>query len=840
MGVLKTKKKLPRRVKKTIRRTVSALCMVSAIIVALVPAKPIEGYTDIPATEKAAFNYAYGIKDDGNDDVQMSNAVDLGKYRPNNSLNDSDIYKTYYVRTDPQGNYEYWWKFKVYAQNVGGSSYGVICDYNTLYQTDLLEINKYQPIEYLTVSKTVYDSFYQAFIDGKTADSAPSGNVPNVTINGKSYKNYYTINEIGNMILDGTDEYFLSKYFPGEYANYKVAYEAWQAKMAAYQLYVAWNNGPKTDPAPNNQQTDPTDERPVLKKYVTDMSDDNKNLLKRKYFCEINQDYNTASTSIKNYTLVAAKDYTVESSGLEKPDIYLVQGEPNVDYEGGTGSQNSSDNDALGFFVRRSIPVIAIGKQAFKNVQNVNRMKLSGDIAYIGDEAFISSYVQEIEFSNVQEIGNRAFKACSRLASITFGSGTSLIGTEAFEDCSALSSVKFPYSIKRIGPGAFANCSALSTVDMSEIGQADCQIDGFAFYDDIALNSVLFSDKITKVGDAAFACSKGPTGAWREITLPDNLASFGDYMFAGRSNMSTLIMPKNYGRNSLPAVTIPEHLLWKCTQLGKLEFPDDGMGSAGYVDFADKTDIFSTITNEDFYVQGPEKNSNGITASPRKSTWGKKASGGKQVPYVYKDSAGNLQYEISDGQYILVIDKNGVLQSCQFDPSATIQDIEMVIPKTIGNTKVTGIASSCFDNETLRQHMTKLVIEDDTVSEIADGAFKNYTKLRSVSIGNTVKKIGASAFEGCNQLVDITFATPVDGYASFPVENIGSKAFSTESGKLTFHGDIDESYGPFVWATDAKNYVDPTLGIRVCYQTGYPTYLTVIVDNRNGLATLVD
>ena len=76
MGVLKTKKKLPRRVKKTIRRTVSALCMVSAIIVALVPAKPTEGYTQIPPAQISALSYAYGIQSDGTDDVAMTSTID--------------------------------------------------------------------------------------------------------------------------------------------------------------------------------------------------------------------------------------------------------------------------------------------------------------------------------------------------------------------------------------------------------------------------------------------------------------------------------------------------------------------------------------------------------------------------------------------------------------------------------------------------------------------------------------------------------------------------------------------------------------------------------------------
>ena len=34
--------------------------------------------------------------------------------------------------------------------------------------------------------------------------------------------------------------------------------------------------------------------------------------------------------------------------------------------------------------------------------------------------------------------------------------------------------------------------------------------------------------------------------------------------------------------------------------------------------------------------------------------------------------------------------------------------VSLTIPESVGNTKVTGISSKCFDNETLRNHMTKV------------------------------------------------------------------------------------------------------------------------------------
>ncbi len=842
MGVLKTKKKLPRRVKKTIRRTLSGLCMISAIIVALVPAKPSEGYTVIPDTQVSNYDYSYGVLSDGTDDLTLSlDGVDLGKYKPTSSLSDSDVYKTYYVRQSSGGEYEYGWQFMVYDQTIGGSSYGVICDYNSLYETDLLEINKYLPLGYLTITLDEYEDFYDSFTEA--GDSQPE----TVTIDGYTYKNYYSISSISDSIITDSDEYYINKYFNQQYEAYKSSYNAWLTKYNNWVAYQAWEAAGSSGTAPNSQSTDPG-AAPVLKVFVSAIPNaDGTNLLKRQYFCEVNKKYNTSSVSIKGYTLVSVYDTTASvSSGSSESKIYLVQGTPNVSEDGGSGSSTESNNDALGFYVTGRRAIMAIGDQAFKGVQKVDQMKLSSDIAYIGDEAFISSFIKGIEFSNVKEVGNRAFKNCTKLSSIEFGDGTTLISTEAFYGCNVLTSVEFPYSIEQIGPGAFAECSSLATVDMSAITQANCELGGFAFYNDKALSTVTFSDYITKIGDACFALNEGATGSWSTITLPDNLSSFGDFMLAGRGNLTKLNMPKNYGRTQTPAATLPEHLVWNCYNLECMEFPVDGMGSCGYVDFSDESYIFASITNDDFYVKGPELNANKQTASPRTSTWGKTSgntndlSKGRQVPYVYVDSNGNTQYEVSDGTYILVIDSNGVLQSCQFAPGVTVSDIDMIIPETIGSTKVTGIASTCFDNETLRTHMKTLTIEDNTISSIAAGAFENYTNLEEVYIGDSVTSIGASAFKGCNKLTYVKFNTPSGGYSSFPLANLGEDAFSTGSNKLTFEGGIDENYGPFVWATDVDNYVDESKGTRVCYKSGYPYYLTVLVDNRNGLATLVD
>jgi len=837
MGVSKTVKKMPKRVKKAIRKTLSGICMVSAIIVALVPAEVSEGYTKIEGQYLTDHNYNYGVSGNG-DDFTTTSTVQLDKYKNNHSIATN---KTYYVR-ETQGNYEYGWQFLTYPETVNGTTMGVICDYNSSYSTNLLEINKYLATEYLTVPESEYNAFYQIFVDARNNQQAQT--VDYGTGTQYKYDARYEIsypNHVpGNTIVDNTPEYYFKKYFPDKYNTAINDYNAWKTKYDNYQAYKAWEAASNNNPTPpNSQSTDPGSFETYV--YVADMSNANNNALFREYFCEVNKDYNTVNYQLGGYILVQAYDYTVSAVGNNTPVVYLCKGEPNLDYEtGGTGSTTNSKNDSLGFYVKSKTGIIAIGDNAFQNVVNVDSMNLAGDIAYIGDEAFLDSYVKSITFSNVSEIGNRAFKNCSQLASVTLGSGTTIIGTEAFYGCSSLGTVTFPYSVKKIYPGAFAECSMLTVADLSEIGQANAEVGAFAFFNDVALNQVTFSDKITTLGDAAFACTAGATGSLTTFDMPKNLNSLGDFLLAGRGNLQTVNMPVNWGRTQSPSVTLPEHFLWNCYNLHALVFPDDGAGSCGYIDFKNCSTIFSTITYDDFYVQGPEKNAALTNASPRTSTWGKISGAGNQVPYVYIDSNGERQFEISDGKYILVVDNNGTLTSISFDPSQTLTNITMTIPEKVGNTPVKAISSSCFDNATLKNEMVELIIEDNTISEIASSAFKDYTKLKKVTIGNSVTKIGSSAFEGCTSLTDIIFHAPSGGSSSFPLENIGDKALSTGSSKLTITGIIDENYGPYKWAMDTNNYVDETTGLRVCYKTGAPYYLTVIVDNRNGLPTLVD
>lgn len=912
MAVNKKKTKMSRRTKKTIRRSVSALCMASAILVALVPPKPTEAY--IQPTETT---YEYGVETtdetaySAKGDKLYSDGVNLKLYADKTISDTStgtiyagepDVYKILKVSQLSDGTYTVNWQFKVYLQNVSQVAMGVICEYNSTYAAGVVTITPSMPYEYIVIEPSEYNAFFDAYLDAKNNGS------DTVTVSGRTLDSSYSISKVETTYDSTSDQYWIEKYFPTEYATYVTKYEQFKAyqdyqKYVAYVQYLAdkeaytaayntyltehatwaslhaqyesdyntWLANGSVGPAPVEpvEPIAPVEPTPVeyvaevpavspvadpgtLKVWVYDMT----NEYKAKYFCDVHPDYNNTSIELKGYHLVEVADYRSGSSSVNMPKVYMPMGEPNPYSSTSTESfaKSTNKNDELGFRILNKCLVIAIGEDAFRNTTNVDQLDICKEIKYIGDNAFRDSFVQSVTFQNIKNIGNRAFKNCSRLDTITLKDGAVNIGTEAFYGCK-FTKLLFPYSIEYIGPGAFANCTKLTELDLSQINR-DCEIDNFAFFDAIALNKLDFSDTIYRVGEAAFACVKGISGGLTEVTLPDHITGtyegkpgIGNFVFAGRTNLQNVHMPADYGKNN--EVELPYGVFFNCTGLKCVEFPDVG-GSCGYVKFGvykngeTTRNIFDTILQSDFYVRGPEKNIIGEIAYPRRSTWGQKSGLDLDVPYVYIDTNGEEQFEISDGKYILIVDDYGVLQSCILAAQGAelrqvLQEgIELTIPSKVGDTKVTGIAEACFADEDLHDNITKLIIEDNSISEIAEAAFKNCKRLEYVSIGNSVNKIGASAFEGCSKLVYVNFETPASGYASFPVENIGSNAFSTGADKLTFEGDIDEGYGPFVWAMDVNNFVSENEGIRVCYTTGYPTYLTVILDNCNELPTLID
>ena len=812
------KRKLNRKSKRLIRRSIAAVMMITAIGVAAIPVPDIQADTGISLYSSSDDKRA-GIVDSRTActyDVTEIDYLNLDSSGiltpPDPSIEDPgdparNTYKTYRIRKSANGTeWELNWQFKYYLTTVAGNKKGIISDYNNSYLESEVNLGNLSAIKYYTVSETEFDNFYTTGAGAQTHTL--------------SYEDDYVVfrqSGGGEENLIGEARWF-KQYFPSVFDSYwKICEEYYDAKT----LHDAWAA------IPDNPDPEPALPPTIQAEITRTPGNDFTATEKYKFYCDMDPELAGYGTG---YTLERVIDSSRTDGGVSNY-TYVVQGS--------NASVQNGSLDEYGFLVvEKSVGIVGIADEAFEGVTKIVTIILPDELIYLGDGAFQNSFIQNINLNSVENVGNRAFKNCTQLTNVTFTSAVKNIGAEAFSNIGA-KDITFTYSVGEIGPGAFANCKYLETVNMDAL--QDCVIDKFAFYNCYELDSVSMKDAgITKIGGGAFAVSSGVTGNWVDVVLPAHITAtdgLGNWLFSGRSNLNSVVFPSDMGSNSGNALTLPESMFNSCASLNYIEFPDTGSKSCGYISF--KPCMFLDVTNKDFYVRGPETRLDGKIADPRKATWATVSAVSDFVPYVYKDSSGVDFYEVSDSKYLLTANADGVLTSCKLNEGVSIpaQGLDLIIPDKVGNYKIESLASDCFSEEDIRNAIGTITIEDGSISEISDGTFKNLPKLRSVVIGDSVTKIGSQAFDGCQLLTDVTFHTPANGYSNF---EIGTDAFRTGGTKLTFCGDIVEGYAPYNWAMNADNYVDKVLGTRVCYKSLSPTNLTVLYNNTTGERTLVD
>ena len=172
--------------------------------------------------------------------------------------------------------------------------------------------------------------------------------------------------------------------------------------------------------------------------------------------------------------------------------------------------------------------VIRIGDYAFNACGKLASVTIPASVTYIGRSAFgrdgngqNGPPLTLVTIPN-GTIGDWAFAGLQTLRSVTFGEGVTAIGAGAFYG-TGITSIRIPASVKTIKGGnfgAFEGCGSLATVE--------------------------FSEGLLEIGHAAFRnCT-----SLREITLPSTLVLInGDGndggAFYGCTSLTTVIVPEN-------------------------------------------------------------------------------------------------------------------------------------------------------------------------------------------------------------------------------------------------------------------------------------------------------
>lgn len=133
----------------------------------------------------------------------------------------------------------------------------------------------------------------------------------------------------------------------------------------------------------------------------------------------------------------------------------------------------------------------------FQSNGNIGTLIVGSNLSGIGDYAFYGcTALKSITLENgLNTIGNHAFDNCRNMTTINLPDECNIntIGAYAFKDCQGLTSFTLPINVTSIGDGAFKGCWSLESVNLASSGNGSLSTMGsYVFQDCSSLKSVAF------------------------------------------------------------------------------------------------------------------------------------------------------------------------------------------------------------------------------------------------------------------------------------------------------------------------------------------------------------
>ena len=180
--------------------------------------------------------------------------------------------------------------------------------------------------------------------------------------------------------------------------------------------------------------------------------------------------------------------------------------------------------------------MVGRGYENNKTAGKLSMLDLSEAKIVKGGDRYFSGYNC---YTSNDEIGEYAFKDCSRLTSLTLPAGITSIGYAAFNGCSGLTSLTLPAGITSIGRSTFEGCRGLTSLTLPA---GITSIGGGAFEGCSGLTSLTLPAGITSIGEYAF---RGCSGLTSIYVYSEKVPKMGTDVFKGcDANKCTVYVPK--------------------------------------------------------------------------------------------------------------------------------------------------------------------------------------------------------------------------------------------------------------------------------------------------------
>lgn len=203
-----------------------------------------------------------------------------------------------------------------------------------------------------------------------------------------------------------------------------------------------------------------------------------------------------------------------------------------------------------------------IGEYAFRGT-GLRKIRIPTTVTSIERYAFSGTPIYQLTIpqnAQLQTIKNNAFRECTLLKTVSFGSNSQLQTIEqyAFYNCTTLESFTMPNTVTYLGNFVLKNCKNLKTLWLSN-GLKELLTD--AFHTCSALEEVHFPANLEKIAQGCFA----NTTNLRHIDLPATLKVIGASAFAS-SGIESLVLP-------LQLEQLAFYAFENCTNLTHVELP---------------------------------------------------------------------------------------------------------------------------------------------------------------------------------------------------------------------------------------------------------------------------
>ncbi|MBO4875745.1 MAG: leucine-rich repeat domain-containing protein [Bacteroidales bacterium] len=408
--------------------------------------------------------------------------------------------------------------------------------------------------------------------------------------------------------------------------------------------------------------------------------------------------------------------------------------------------------------------------------ESVSYNGIEYSVTSIGNWAFVqcTELISVIIPNSVTNIDGSAFRDCYSLTSVNVTDYVTNISGYAFYGCRSLSSLTIPNSVTSIGYYAFFNVRNVvynGTATGSPWGALTINgyIDGHLVYSDdtktdltgcsIFATEVTIPNSVTNIGDYAFAECK----ELASITIPNSVIYIGKYAFSNCESLIMVNIPNSVGYigdcafeqcKALTSISIPNLItriergaFMYCKGLTSVTIPNSvtsiGNGAFEYCSGLTSVIIPNSVTSIEEYAFGQVRNIeyNGTaTGSP----WGAFTVNGFIDGYLVYSDETKTNLTGCSALAIEAVIPNSVINI----GSSAFFECENLLSISIGNS-VERIGDYAFCG---CRSLTGELITPNSLINIGREAFINCDGISSITLGNSITSIGAGAFYACNSL----------------------------------------------------------------------------------------